>query len=197
MISFVRGKLVDIFGDKIIVDTGNFGMEINVPSSVISKLPVMNEDVLIYTYFKVAEDAMSLYGFNTRKELDIFKLLISVNGVGPKGALAILSILDICDLVIAIMGEDDKTISKANGIGPKTAKRIIIELKDKIDLSGLTLEKEINNENNLSSSVFKETVEALVALGYSATEATKAVKAIDLDENMSSSKALRLALKNM
>ena len=140
---------------------------------------------------------MSLYGFNTRKELDIFKLLISVNGVGPKGALAILSILDIYDLVIAIMGEDDKTISKANGIGPKTAKRIIIELKDKIDLSGLTLEKEINNENNLSSSVFKETVEALVALGYSATEATKAVKAIDLDENVSSSKALRLALKNM
>ena len=182
MISFVRGKLVDIFGDKIIVDTGNFGMEVNVPSSVISKLPVINEDVLIYTYFKVAEDAMSLYGFNTRKELDIFKLLISVNGVGPKGALAILSILDIYDLVIAIMGEDDKTISKANGIGPKTAKRIIIEL---------------NNENNLSSSVFKETVEALVALGYSATEATKAVKAIDLDENVSSSKALRLALKNM
>ena len=128
MISFIRGKLVDVFENKVIVDTGSFGMEINVTTLTLEKLPKVNEEVFLYTYFKVSEDAMSLYGFNNGKELEIFKLLLGVNGVGPKAALSILSVLDVYSFGIAVLGDDEKTIAKANGVGLKTAKRIIIEL---------------------------------------------------------------------
>lgn len=196
MISFVRGKLVDVLGDKVIIDTGNFGLEINVPMVLINKLPKINEEVLIYTYFKVSEDAMSLYGFNTRKELDIFKLLISVNGVGPKGALAILSILDSYDFALAVISDDEKAISKASGIGVKTAKRIIIELKDKIDLAEFSYtDEELKDNNPVSSAVFKESIEALLSLGYSQSEATKALRSIEIDENMQSSDIIKLAFR--
>lgn len=196
MISFVRGKLVDVLGDKVIIDTGNFGLEINVPMVLINKLPKINEEVLIYTYFKVSEDAMSLYGFNTRKELDIFKLLISVNGVGPKGALAILSILDSYDFALAVISDDEKAISKASGIGVKTAKRIIIELKDKIDLAEFSYtDEDLKDNNPVSSAVFKESIEALLSLGYSQSEATKALRSIEIDENMQSSDIIKLAFR--
>lgn len=196
MISFVRGKLVDVLGDKVIIDTGNFGLEINVPMVLINKLPKINEEVLIYTYFKVSEDAMSLYGFNTRKELDIFKLLISVNGVGPKGALAILSILDSYDFALAVISDDEKAISKASGIGLKTAKRIIIELKDKIDLAEFSYtDEDLKDNNPVSSAVFKESIEALLSLGYSQSEATKALRSIEIDENMQSSDIIKLAFR--
>lgn len=197
MISFIRGKLVDVFENKVIVDTGSFGMEINVTTLTLEKLPKVNEEVFLYTYFKVSEDAMSLYGFNNGKELEIFKLLLGVNGVGPKAALSILSVLDVYSFGIAVLGDDEKTIAKANGVGLKTAKRIIIELKDKIHTENIT-EFDAggsNDENTVLSTVGRDTIEALVALGYSVTEATKAVKSLEIDENMSSSKALRLALR--
>lgn len=197
MISFIRGKLVDVFENKVIVDTGSFGMEINVTTLTLEKLPKVNEEVFLYTYFKVSEDAMSLYGFNNGKELEIFKLLLGVNGVGPKAALSILSVLDVYSFGIAVLGDDEKTIAKANGVGLKTAKRIIIELKDKIHTENIT-EFDAggsNDENTALSTVGRDTIEALVALGYSVTEATKAVKSLEIDENMSSSKALRLALR--
>ena len=191
MISFIRGKLVDVFENKVIVDTGSFGMEINVTTLTLEKLPKVNEEVFLYTYFKVSEDAMSLYGFNNGKELEIFKLLLGVNGVGPKAALSILSVLDVYSFGIAVLGDDEKTIAKANGVGLKTAKRIIIELKDKIHTENIT-EFDAggsNDENTVLSTVGRDTIEALVALGYSVTEATKAVKSLEIDENMSSSKA--------
>ena len=197
MISFIRGKLVDVFENKVIVDTGSFGMEINVTTLTLEKLPKVNEEVFLYTYFKVSEDAMSLYGFNNGKELEIFKLLLGVNGVGPKAALSILSVLDVYSFGVAVLGDDEKTIAKANGVGLKTAKRIIIELKDKIHTENIT-EFDAggsNDENTVLSTVGRDTIEALVALGYSVTEATKAVKSLEIDENMSSSKALRLALR--
>lgn len=197
MISFIRGKLVDVFENKVIVDTGSFGMEINVTTLTLEKLPKVNEEVFLYTYFKVSEDAMSLYGFNNGKELEIFKLLLGVNGVGPKAALSILSVLDVYSFGIAVLGDDEKTIAKANGVGLKTAKRIIIELKDKIHTENIT-EFDAggsNDENTVLSTVGRDTIEALGALGYSVTEATKAVKSLEIDENMSSSKALRLALR--
>ena len=197
MISFIRGKLVDVFENKVIVDTGSFGMEINVTTLTLEKLPKVNEEVFLYTYFKVSEDAMSLYGFNNGKELEIFKLLLGVNGVGPKAALSILSVLDVYSFGIAVLGDDEKTIAKANGVGLKTAKRIIIELKDKIHTENIT-EFDAggsNDENTVLSTVGRDTIEALGALGYSVTEATKAVNSLEIDENMSSSKALRLALR--
>ena len=172
-------------------------MEINVTTLTLEKLPKVNEEVFLYTYFKVSEDAMSLYGFNNGKELEIFKLLLGVNGVGPKAALSILSVLDVYSFGIAVLGDDEKTIAKANGVGLKTAKRIIIELKDKIHTENIT-EFDAggsNDENTVLSTVGRDTIEALVALGYSVTEATKAVKSLEIDENMSSSKALRLALR--
>ncbi len=197
MISFIRARLVDISGDKVIVDTGSIGLEINIPYSSIEKLPEIESEILLYTYFKVAEDAMSLYGFISKRQLEIFKLLISVNGVGPKGALAILSILEVDDLVLAIIGEDEKIISKASGIGVKTAKRIIIELKDKIKIENIIEEDKNIKINNKNLQIIKETIEALTALGYSSSDAAKSVKALEITEDMNASKLLKLALKKL
>ncbi len=204
MISFVRGTLSEVLEDRIIVDTGSFGVEIYVPTSVQAALPARSEEVLVYTYFKVSEDAMSLYGFTGRQELDLFKLLIGVNGVGPKAALAVLSVLSPDALCLAVAGEDEKSIARANGVGSKTAKRIIMELKDKMQPfmgSGGLQKGAVLSEaafgSALAPAVFRETLDALTALGYSVTEAAKALKSIEADAGTNSSKALRLALKKL
>jgi len=150
----------------------------------------------VYTYLKVSEDNIALFGFLTRDELDMFKKLINVSGVGPKGAVAILSALDIDSLCMAIISQDAKAISKAQGIGNKTAQRIIIELKDKVDLPGLPGEAaEIAGEGNLSSG--SDAVDALIALGYSRSEALKAVTSVNGAAGMDTEELLRMALRKL
>ena len=137
MISYVKGRLADIFGDTIVVEAGSLGFNIRVPLSLLDTLPDIGREVLIYTYFQVKEDAMTLYGFSSRQDLDMFKMLIGVNGVGPKGALAILSVLTPDSLRIALVTGDAKAIAKAPGVGSKTAQRIILDLKDKVPAEAL------------------------------------------------------------
>ncbi|HBC99461.1 MAG TPA: Holliday junction branch migration protein RuvA, partial [Lachnoclostridium sp.] len=154
MISFVKGPLVEIFEDTVVIESGNVGFEIHVPISVIQNMPGIGVETRLYTYFQVREDAMCLYGFLNRQDLQMFKQLISVNGIGPKGALGILSALDPDDLRRAIVSGDAKAISKAPGVGAKTAQRIILDLKDKIDIaeilpSGFAMQ---GNEPALSGS---------------------------------------------
>ena len=162
-------------------------------------LPSMGNTVKIYTFLNVREDAMQLFGFLTHDDLDIFKMLITVNGIGPKGALGILSVLSTDDLRFAVLSGDDKTISKAPGIGKKTAQKLILELKDKMKLEDVFEHDTISGSDNLSqaSSVKNDVVMALVALGYSNAEALKAVNGCDISEGMDSDGLLKLALKRI
>ena len=134
MIAYLIGKLADVETDTIVIETGHIGYNVKVPSSVISQLPGIGEEIKIYTYTSVREDAISLFGFLTKDDLMMYKLLITVNGVGPKAGLAILSVMDADSIRLAVLSQDAKAISKAPGIGAKTAQRIILDLKDKVSM---------------------------------------------------------------
>ena len=134
MISFIKGKLVHIYENVIIVENNGIGYEIFVPVSVIGNMPLVGSEVMIYTYMHVREDALQLFGFLDRDTLEIFKLLITVSGIGPKGAIGVLGTLSADDIRYAVMAEDAKTIAKAPGIGAKTASKVVIELKDKLKM---------------------------------------------------------------
>lgn len=201
MISFVRGELVAIEEEKAIIDVHGVGFGVYMPGQAICMLPSIGEEVRIHTYLNVREDAMQLFGFLTRDDLNVFKLLITVSGIGPKGALNILSQLSPDDLRFAVMTNDAKTIASAPGIGKKTAEKMIIELKDKFDIQDV-LNKAVAPETatvNASgaNALQSEAIQALVALGYTSTEAMKAVKKITVSDDTSVEDLLKLALKNI
>lgn len=201
MLSYVKGELVAIEEDKVIIDVNGVGFGIFMPAQSMNYLPMIGEEVKLYTYMNVREDALQLYGFLTRDDLKVFKLVIGVSGIGPKGGLSILSQMSPDDLRFAVMANDAKTIAKAPGIGKKTAEKLIIELKDKLDIEDI-LNKNVDNVDvavvtNASNEVQAEAVQALVALGYGSTEATKAVKKVQIEESTTVEEVLKLALKNI
>ena len=183
MIGYVKGEVAGIYEDRIVLEVGGIGYNIYMPASSLDLIDSAGVQIKVYTYLLVREDALQLYGFLTKDDLDLYKLLISVNGIGPKGALALLSVMTSDELRFAILAGDSKTIGKAPGIGPKTAQRVIIDLKDKIDISAAFDDNmTAHNEDKASKglgSVREEAAEALVALGYSQTESYKAVKSVD------------------
>jgi Holliday junction DNA helicase RuvA len=201
MIGFVKGELADIKENYVILEAGNIGYEINLPLSTILELPPKNSTIKLYTYLHVREDILSLYGFLTKDDLEMFKMLITVNGIGPKGALGILSGITADELRFAVLAEDTKTISKAPGIGPKTASKIILELKDKLKLDTVFEQKLQNQAGKLDTeSIYgkrEEAIQALTALGYSSTDAYKIVTLIDITEDMTTENILKLCLKKM
>ncbi len=182
MISYVRGELAAVEEQKAIVDVGGIGYGIYMPNQALSRLPRPGNEVKIYTYFSVREDAMQLFGFLTRDDLEIFRLVIGVSGIGPKGGLNILSSMSPDELRFAVMSGDAKAISAAPGIGKKTAEKLILELKDKINIEemldraayGESVPAE--NEAAAGEGIQAEAVQALVALGYGSAESMKAVK---------------------
>ena len=197
MIKYLNGTLAEVDIDSIVVEVNGIGYGVNVPVSVIDNVREIGSKIKIYTYMNVKEDDVSLYGFLTKDELDIFKRVISVSGIGPKGGLAILSTLSADDLRFAVLSDDAKAISKAPGIGLKTASKLILELKDKFDLQE-AFEKKSNNVMQTSvrnNSEAQDAVEALVALGYSSTDALKAVRSLDIDDSISSGNIVKMALK--
>lgn len=198
MISYVRGQLVEIEEDVIVVEAGCIGYNIHVPLSLLEELPHIGSEVLIYTYFQVREDAMNLYGFLSRQDLAMFRKLLGVNGIGPKGALGILSAMRPDDLRLAIISGDAKAISRAPGIGAKTAQRVILDLKDRIHMEDIlpgTVES--GKPHSGMSDVGREAAEALVALGYSGMEATKAVRLVTITEGMTPEEVLKASLKHL
>lgn len=204
MIAYIKGELVDITDSGIVVESNMTGYAISVPSSVISQLPPIGEQVKIHTYLHVREDAMLLYGFLSKDDLAVFKLLISVNGIGPKAGLGILSAISPDELRFAILSDDVKTISKAPGIGAKTASKLILELKDKLRIEDafeirLKHAEEAMQEGKkeAAAAVQNDAVAALVALGYSNTEALKAVRQVEIDENTDVEDVLKAALKHI
>ena len=201
MISYIKGELTEVFEDTVVVETNGIGYNIRVPGSVLDRLPSVGSSVRIYTYLYVKEDAMNLFGFLNRDDLSVFKLLLNVSGIGPKGALAILSTIGPDDLRFAVLSEDVKTISSAPGIGAKTAKRLIIELKDKLKLAevfetALANKEKASSENDVLLAK-NEAVEALVALGYASAQALKAVQQVENAEEKDSEQILKEALKKL
>ena len=184
MYAYIKGILAEITEDAIIVENQGIGYEIAVPGQVFDYLPSVGEEVKIYTYHYVREDAILLYGFLTKEDVRIFKMLIGVSGIGPKGALAILSVLSTDDLRFAILGDDAKAIAKAPGVGAKTAQRVIIELKDKLSLEDAFEQKLANQaqkaELNPAVGVKNEAILALTSLGYSQSEALKVLQGIEI-----------------
>ncbi|MCR4741086.1 MAG: Holliday junction branch migration protein RuvA [Lachnospiraceae bacterium] len=181
MIAYLKGEVAAIYEEQIVLEVSGIGYNILMPSSALELIQGIGNEVKVYTHLNVREDAMQLYGFLTKDDLDFFRLLLGVNGVGPKAALSILSTISPDDLRFAVLSGDAKTIGKAQGIGAKTAQRIIIDLKDKVDLED-AFEKKLSHtgagkeENSAQDRLVSDAVEALTALGYSAADSLRAVK---------------------
>lgn len=203
MIAYVKGIVEDISEDNAVIDVGGIGYNIRISADTAARLPGVGEAAKLYTYTSVKEDSVQLFGFLSRNDLDIFRKCITVSGIGPKGAQAILSTLDADSLRFAIMTGDVKAISRAPGIGARTAERLILELKGKIQTADTEIGREIAGGNSLRGTVTeenpqkREAVEALVSLGYGQAESVKAVNAIEGIENMDSGAVLKAALKKM
>lgn len=202
MIRFIHGELAEISDGMIVVEAGGIGYGIRVPLSVMSGLPGIGQEIKIYTYFALRQDAVELYGFLSKEDRSMFTMLLSVSGIGPKGALAILGALTPDDLRMAIVTGDSKAISRAPGVGGKTAQRVVLELKDKLDATAV-FEQALQSGNGSSqeSAVYpsaqKEAIEALIALGYSNQEAARAVKKVEITGDMTVDEILKLSLKNL
>lgn len=200
MYSYIKGILTDMEEDLVVVEAGGIGYNIYTTGQTFDYLPSVGEEIKLYTYLNVREDAMMLYGFLTKDDLRVFKLLIGVSGIGPKGALAILSVMTTDDLRFAVLGEDAKAIAKAPGIGAKTAQRLILELKDKFSLEDAFEQKLAHartTEADSAKSAKNEAVQALVALGYSSSEALKAIGNMEITPDTDVEMILKAALKNM
>lgn len=204
MIRFIKGSLAEAKDGEIVVENNGIGYAISVPMSVIELLPSIGEELKVYTYFHVREDAMQLFGFLTQDDLEVFKLLITVNGIGPKVALGILGFMSAYDIRYAVMADDAKAIAKAPGIGPKTASKLILELKDKLtleDMFGDIAESQdvlVEREDSVDKKeIVQDAIEALVVLGYPKTDAAKAVRSVELDKNMTVEELLKKSLKKL
>lgn len=213
MIAYIKGELAATDVDTVVVEAGGLGYEIYVPASVYEGLPAVGAQVRLHTYLHVREGGIQLFGFLDRDSLEVFKLLITVSGIGPKGALGVLSVISPNELRFAILADDAKTISRAPGIGAKTARKLILELKDKLhpeDVFGRQLgnaESSATAGANIASEeaeaadamnrIRREAVAALEALGYSATESLQAVRRVELQEDMDTEELLKRALKEM
>lgn len=201
MIGYLKGELNEVKESYVVIEVGNIGYEVYLPASAIMELPPKGSDIKLYTYMHVREDAIGLFGFLTKDDLEMFKLLITVNGIGPKGALGILSAISADEIRFAVLAEDTKAIAKAPGIGNKTAGKLILELKDKFKLENAFEQRLINQSDKKDTSGIlmkkEEAIQALTVLGYSATDALKIVNQIEITEDITSEQILKLCLKKM
>ena len=198
MIAFLRGTVEDMTESSLVLDVHGVGYEVLVPGQLLSSISGTGQELKLYTYMQVREDAVVLFGFLTKDDLAMFKMLIGVNGVGPKAGLAILSALGADDLRFAVLSDDAKKIAKTPGIGAKTAQKIILELQDAFEkkLAAPTVGAEVAAAA-AGNSVVQDAVEALVALGYGSTESLKAVRSVNPDEHMDVETVLKAALKHL
>ncbi len=203
MIRFVRGILREVNEGLVVVEAAGLGYGIRVPLSVLPELPSIGQELQMYTYLSVREDAMELFGFLAAEDREMFVQLLSVSGVGPKGALGILSVLRPDALRFAIVSGDSKAIQAAPGIGKRTAERVILDLKDKVDAAAISgtdaggRGAEGTADFGKMRSAAQEAAEALVALGYSAGEAERAVSKVELTDDMTADDVLKQSLRHL
>ncbi len=193
MIHYIKGELAHISENEIVIENNGIGYLIEVPLSVLPALPPKNEEVKIYTELYVREDMLKLFGFLTEDDLQIFRMLITVSGIGPKGALAILSLMTPEQLRFAILANDVDSISAAKGIGKKTASKLVIELQDRLKTKIGSGNESATTVGSREVSPRSEAVEALTGLGYSVAEATAALKKVS--EENSLEEMIKLALR--
>ena len=197
MYAYISGNVDYLTENSVVIDNNGIGYEIMMSGSDLMVLHA-GDDVKIYTHYQVSENNIALYGFLSRETKRIFNLLLSVNGVGPKGALAVLSVLSVEDLTYAVLGENEKAITAAPGIGPKAAKKIILELKDKLDLNDAVSESLDQGVAAASTGGIKNNVLlGLTALGFSSSDALRALNEIEINEEMTEEELLKAALKNI
>ncbi len=205
MFYYISGKLAYLDTSFAVVDAGGVGYKLTISETTRASMPPhlsVSEapEVKLFTYMSVREDGVELFGFSKEEELSSFKMLITVSGVGPKAAISILSTLTPQKLAVAICTDDKKSIAKANGIGPKTAARIVLELKDKLQKESIPFEgdelllEDLTNTSN--SSKQKDAEDALSVLGYSRSEAASVLRTIDTQSN-DLDDIIRLALKKL
>ena len=203
MISFIKGYIAETTENSVILETDSIGYEIFMTGPAIEETSRMQDKIKIYTYFHVREDVMQLYGFLSRDDLEMFRLLLNVNGIGPKAAMGVLAAITADELRFAVLSDDVKTISRAPGIGKKTAQKLILELKDKLKLEDVFEKKLDHQEENLSLADTslrdsrQEAVEALTALGYSSTNALRAVRQVSEETGDDVEAILKAALKQL
>lgn len=204
MLSYIIGEVAEISGDTVVIENNGIGFNVKTSGMTFDNLPPVGDMAKIYTYLHVREDAMQIFGFLTKDELEVFKLLLNVSGIGPKGALGILSAISTDDLRFAVLSDDVNLIKSCPGVGAKTAQRLIIELKDKLKVEE-AFEMALNNRNKANAAaeqdnsiiVMNDAVEALVSLGYSSKDAIKAVKKVDDIDKKNSEAILKEALKSL
>ena len=199
MISYIKGILEDMSPGMVVVDNHGIGYQMMVPMRGES-FPKIGQEIKIYTHMHVREDDVSLFGFLSKEEKEAFELLIGVNGIGPKVGLSVLSTLSVYELKMAVISEDVKTISKPPGLGPKGAKKLILELKDKLSFEELEEDgvgAEIFDTSVDSSDSVMITIEGLVSLGYSKSEAAIAVNKVEDAKDLTPEELLKKALKNI
>ena len=199
MISYIKGILEDMSPGMVVVDNHGIGYQMMVPMRGES-FPKIGQEIKIYTHMHVREDDVSLFGFLSKEEIEAFELLIGVNGIGPKVGLSVLSTLSVYELKMAVISEDVKTISKTPGLGPKGAKKLILELKDKLSFEELEEDgvgAEIFDTSVASSDSVMITIEGLVSLGYSKSEAAIAVNKVEDAKDLTPEELLKKALKNI
>ena len=204
MFAYIKGIVEDITQECCVIDVHNVGINIHISSQTAARMPGIGEEAKLYTYTSVREDAFWLYGFLTKGDLEMFKRCITVSGIGPKGALGLLSVMDGDQLRFAILAQDVKAISQAPGIGKRTAERLVLELKDKLDYDDTMISGEAANYSGsrgvdavMDHPGKREAVEALEALGYGQTEAMKAVSQVEGADTLDSGTLLKQALKRM
>ena len=207
MISYLKGKYIDRTEEgSLIINVNGIGFEVFVPAEVFGRAAYDRDiEIELYTYMQVKEDGMSLFGFSTLDELALFKKIISVSGIGPKGGISILSTLNREQFIMAVLDENSDLIAKAPGIGKKTAAKLVLELKDKFKLSdalsgsGSVSVSDIGTEpvSGADEGLVSDAVAALVALGYTSAESTKAVRAVQITEGMTVDRLLSLSLRNI
>ncbi|MCR4791908.1 MAG: Holliday junction branch migration protein RuvA [Lachnospiraceae bacterium] len=201
MFAFVEGVLDFLDADMCVVDIGGLGINVNITSRCSGQIGSVGDHVKLYTYTQVSEDTFQLYGFDDRDDLDMFRKLVSVSGVGPKSALSLLSVMDADSVRYAVISDDIKSLSKAKGISAKTAGKIIIELKGKVDLSDDSLARKFGSDpvsvtpRESFGSEESDALAALVSLGYSESESSKAILSIEDHSTYDSGTLLSLALK--
>ena len=198
MLAFIRGVLAEVTGETAVVEAGGLGYELLVSGATLAELPALGSEVKLYTSLQVRDDGLSLFGFSSRKERDLFLQLLSVSGVGPKAALGFLTVLRPSELVLAVLTEDYKALCRAPGVGKKTAQRLVLELKDKFGKLDLYPDMPETSAGALPAQEGPrmEALEALLALGYSRSEALPALTAVYQD-GLSTEALLKLALKTM
>lgn len=188
MYEYIKGQFIGINKDYVIVENNKIGYKIFTSGATMSEMPKIGEEIMLFLEQIVREDFIGLYGFINKEELEMFKLLLGINGVGSRAALSLLSISRVNNLKYAIITEDEKHICRAPGIGKKTAARIILELKDKLKKEDMIIEKQVdgsfNNAENTCNINLNEALGALLALGYTEKEAESAIKKANKEDSL-------------